>query len=119
MHRIAENGIITMTAGDTLLAPLFLNAGTKLEPKRYVLTPGDRVFFAVMLPGQPFEKALVRKEYTSEDLTSLGDVLIRLDAEDTENIRPGTYWYEVKLMATRNDKDYVDTVVPRRKFFII
>jgi len=120
MHKIAENGIITLTAGDSLFAPLYIEY-TKADGEngRYILTEADKVYFAILEPGQPFEHGLVRKIYTKKDLDKYGCVIVELSATDTECLHPGTYYYEVKFATVRDNKEYVDTIIPRRKFYII
>lgn len=118
MHRIAENGIITLTAGDSLLAPLFLFLGNS-STEKYTLDNDDRLYFSIMMPHQDFEHAIVRKIYTKDNLDSNGDILVNLSTYDTENLRPGVYYYEAKLVITIGTEEYVDTVVPKRKFYII
>lgn len=120
MHKIAENGIITMTAGDSLLAPLYISYETPEGSEAYyTLEANDKVYFAILEPHQPFEAGLVRKIYTAENLNKYGCVIIELDATDTENLRKGTYYYEIKFSTVKNNKEYVDTIVPRRKLYII
>ena len=45
-----------------------------------------------------FENALVRKKYTKENLNEDNNVLISFNSEDTENLLPGKYFYEVKAV---------------------
>lgn len=120
MYKIAENGIITLTAGDSLITPLYITyldeSGNELL---YRLTDDDIVCFSIMLPGQGFNSGIVRKKYTREDLNSEGNLIVHITTEDTENLHPGLYYYEIKFLTTRNNINYVDTIVPKRKFFII
>ena len=119
MHKIAENGIITLNAGDAFFAPLYLNCGTNLEYKRYVLTDKDTIYFSIMKPHQSFEHGIIRKIYTAENLDKNGDVVISLNSTDTEDLKPGTYYYEIKFLTIRKNVEYVDTVVPRKKLYIL
>jgi len=115
---ISNNGIIVINKGDTFYAPLFINIGDECTPERYILTEDDTVYFAICEPNQVFERGVIRKIYTANNLNEDGDVEIILNPEDTENILPGTYYYEIKLRVVRGDQEIVDTIVPRRKFVI-
>ena len=117
--KIANNGIITMHAGDYFEAPLFLNVGEGCCPIQYVLEGDDKVFFGLMEPNQPFTHALIRKVLTVEDLDSYGNPLLVLRPEDTERIMPGLYYYEVKLLRTQNEHEYIDTVITKTKLYIL
>lgn len=47
MFNINNTGIIQMSRGDTVEAPLFINKGTELCPIRYVLDDKSQVYFAI------------------------------------------------------------------------
>ena len=119
MENVAKNGIITLYAGDSFAAPLFLNAGTRLYPMRYVLEEGDKVYVGIMEPGQPFEHALIRKVLTKDDLNAYGDPELTLRPEDTEMVMPGLYYYEAKLVVTKDGKETIQTVIPKKKLYIL
>lgn len=114
-----NNNLIAMNRGDTFEIPLIINLGTKVNPQYYHLTEHDTVYFALLEHNQRFEEALVRKVFTVEDLNAEGDVVIKLSCEDTERLLPGNYLYEIKLRHAEGDIDFVDTIVPRRKFVIL
>lgn len=119
-NSISSNGIITLHRGDTFEATLFINEGHQLDPVRYELDSNDKVYFGVMEAHQPFEYALIRKMYTDEDVDEQGDVVIKLESKDTENLLPGTYYYQIKLEHTNEDEStLVNTVVPKRKLFLV
>lgn len=121
MFSISNNGIITMTRGDSVKVPVFINAGDSTEMVRYSLRNYDTLYFGIMEPNVPFEHSLVRKVFTKDDLNQYGDVEVKLGLDDTQYLQPGTYYYEVKIMIKpKEDEDgVVDTIVPRRKFFIV
>ena len=125
MFKISSNGIITLTHGDYATVPLFINAnkGNRYEPVRYILQDDvnerDKIYFAIMTPNTPFTKAEIRKIYTRADINAFGDVVITLNPEDTENLLPGLYYYEVKLSIQKNNKEYIETIIGRRKFYLI
>ena len=117
--KIAKNGIITMYAGDYFEAPLFLNVGEGCCPEQYVLQGDDKVYIGITEPNQPFVYALIRKVLTVEDLNSDGNPVFVLRPEDTEKVMPGLYYYEVKLQRFKDDKEYIDTIVPKTKLYIL
>lgn len=118
-----NNNIITLCRADTVEFSLFINAGTEIEPTRYELTEYDTVYFAIMKPNQPFELAVVKKEYNYESpKTEEGDLIISLDEKDTEFLSPGLYYYSIKMKTVdkNNPEKYdVTTIVPNTKFQII
>jgi hypothetical protein len=109
-----------MTRGDSFEIPLFLNQGTATSPLRYILSDKDEVYFGVMECNQPFENALIRKKFTHEDLNKNGDVVVSFRHEDTVNVIPDMYYYEIKLRSFNAIKNTyeVHTVVQKTKFFI-
>lgn len=123
MYSISNNGIITLTRGDSLKLPLFINAGDETDMARYSLRNNDELYFGVMEANAPFEHSLIRKVYTKDNLNRYGDVVVDLGLDDTQYLQPGTYYYEGKLKTyARKDGKNVEvivTVVPRRKFVIV
>ena len=119
MACISRNGIITINAGDYFKYPLFINAGSIMEPLRYILEGDDRLYFSIMEPNQPFECAIVRKIFTKDDVDVFGDVEIVLESTDTQNLLPGNYYYEVKLLMKNGDNECLSTVVPKKKFYVL
>lgn len=118
MGNVDLDNKIRLTRGDTFLTTLFLNQGTDFEPMRYVLEQDDKVYLGIMEPNQPFEYALIKKVYTKDNLTEDGDVLIRLEPEDTECLMPGKYFYQIKLAFTQKGKLQINTVVDKTQFEI-
>lgn len=120
MIQISDNKIISINKGDTLKFGVRINKGTELCPIWYILTEDDNVLFGIMETNQPFERALIRKTYDISDVNKSGGVTVELKHEDTARLLPGTYWYEVKLVTKTDDEDNpkVDTVIPRKKFFV-
>lgn len=120
MFNVSKNGIIEVVRGDSFETPLFINRGTNLCPLRYILKDGERVLFGVMEPNYSFEDALIRKTYTNENFNKENDVVISFDSEDTVNLKPGKYYYEVKaVLLGENNKEIVNTIIPKREFFIL
>lgn len=120
MFNISDNCIINMTRGDSFEVALFLNQGTEADPLRYTLSDKDEVYFGVMECNQRFEDALIRKKFTHQDLNENGDVVVSFQHEDTVNVFPDMYYYEVKLRKFNEVSNTyeVHTVVQKTKFFI-
>lgn len=127
MLDISKNGIITVNRGDTFTTILFINVGSLMEPVRYKLRAGDKLYLGVCEPNQPFECAVIKKVFTNADLNEDNDVIVKFKAEDTENILPGVYYYEAKLFVcykaeTETEPEQpetINTVVPKTKFIIL
>lgn len=120
MIDISQNNRITITRGDTFSTPLFLNKGTDLKPIRHILKDNEQIFLGIMEPNQPFEKAIVKKLYTSKDLNEYGDVRISLEHDDTRCLLPGKYFYQIKanFYNDKLDKFEINTVVQKTEFII-
>lgn len=119
MFTIADNGRISLTRGDDVQIPIFLNCGTELRPSRYELTDEDELYFALMQPSELFEDAIFKQKYTSVDKNEEGDILIDIRSEHTENLTPGKYFYQIKLKSVDSKgRDSISTVVPRTEFII-
>lgn len=120
MLDISNNGIIRLTRGDSMKVPLFINNGTDMAPIRYYLNSSDTIYFAIMEPNRPFEDAIIKKVFTTEDeMTDQGDLWIKLDPTDTEHLLPGKYFYTVKLKTITDDGKYtVRTVITEKEFWL-
>jgi hypothetical protein len=122
MFDISNNGIITLTRGDSFKMPLVLNLGTNIRPRKVSLDENSFVYFAVMEPNQPFEDALIRKKYDVSDVDENGDVIVSFKPQDTQCVLPGKYYYQVKLQVINSEspEDYdVYTVVDKTLFWIL
>lgn len=115
MFSINPEGIITASRGDTFEAHLFINAGSKLKPKKYFITDADEIYLGVMEPNQLFENAIIRKKYTAEDKNKDGNIVVKFDSQDTAYLKPGKYYYQIKLKS----EDVVNTITPKQLFYII
>lgn len=120
MFQIAQDNSIRISRGDSVVFSCFINAGTKIQPRRYTMINGDILYFAVMEPNCKFEDAILKKTFDSSSPTNDDkDVLIEIKPTDTENLLPGLYYYTVKLQRTHEDGTYsVDTIIPERRFVI-
>ena len=112
-----SNNIITLNRGDTFSLDVNVNIGTTWDPTTYILEEGDKLYFALMEPNQPFECALIRKVFTKDDQDEDGCVIMNFKSEDTEFLLPGLYYYTIKL--SREDDTIVDTIVTKTKFTIL
>ncbi len=125
----ALNNIIVMNRGDSYEFDLTITGADTLDG-RYRLIEDDAVYFGLMDPGQPFERALVRKKYTSEDCDDMGNLVISISPDDTIDLYPGKYFYAIKLHMDHEDfnpstgektgerVDKVVTVISKTKFII-
>mgnify|MGYP006978912815 CR=1 FL=1 len=117
---IDQNNILSVTRGDTFEVPLFINQGNDLKPMRYTVNDKDEIYLAVMQPDQYFENAILKKKYTKADINSYGDIVIRIEHDDTKCLIPGKYYYQVKGKIYNLDTDKIDvnTIIQRTEFFI-
>lgn len=121
MVDLSKDGIITLSRGDTVQFPIFLNTGSDLEPVRYDLLEYDELYMAIMEPNQPFENAIVKKKFTmNSPKDQNGLTIIRLNHDDTKCLLPDKYFYQIKLRKYNElYQDYdVMTVVDKTLFWI-
>ena len=121
MLDISHDGIISMSRGDTIKMTLFINAGTEIHPTRYELSEKDRIYVGICEPNQPFENAIVRQTYTSDDweLNEDGDLIVKISPEETEYLVDGLYYYTVKLVTKHeDDSEEIQTLIQKTKFMV-
>jgi hypothetical protein len=119
MFDIDYSKIITISRGDAFEASLFINCGTNMVPQRYLLQPGDIVYFALMEPNQKFEDAILKKVYTVNDPeTPDGDLIISLKSEDTQHLLSGKYFYTIKVNFADSTLP-IQTVIEKKEFWIL
>lgn len=116
--------ILSMNRGDSFELRIKIN----FEPHShlpYQLKEGDALYFGLMDPNQSFENALIKKKIIPDEeiVYKHGTAIIRLDPEDTIDLIPGKYYYQIKLKRVRYDEDgeehtFVDTVIDKTKFVI-
>ena len=125
MIDLSRNGIIEVNRGDSFELPLFINQGTDITPIRYNMkNSNSEVYVGVMEPNQPFERAIVRKKYTKNDINENGDIVVKFTSNDTTCLLPGKYYYQVKIKLYNdydNNKEDCDinTIIPMTQFIII
>lgn len=120
----AKNNTIVINRGDT--CKINLGAAVPIDYYDYVLKENDALYFGLMDPGQFFEEALIRKKFTAEDISSIGEAIIELSSEETVDLIPGKYFYAIKLLldhkvVTQENIKQVDeviTLVNKTKFII-
>lgn len=115
-----ETGIIRICRGDDICIPLFIDCGNDDYSSRYTLGDNDTIFFALMQPNQRFECAILLKTFTKDSQkTEDGDILIKIDSKDTENLFGGKYYYMIKLQThDEGGNKTICTLVPNREFYI-
>lgn len=110
--------LVQMIRGDSVNLYFSIEDSNSLDGK-YRLTDADIVYFGVMLPHQKFENALIKKVLRKENQDEYGDFLLKILPEDTVDMLPGVYYYEIKLRKNaKTDSEEVMTVVNKVKFII-
>ena len=119
MFSVSENGIVTVNRGDSFELPITLNIGSSMNYEEYYLQPCDTIYLGIMEPNQPFETAIVRKKFTSSDMTD-GVVKFCCCPEDTVCLIPGKYYYQVKIATvdSKTKRTNVKTLVDKTLFYI-
>ncbi len=118
MFTISLNGIIRVNRGDSFSFLVPVNVGNNLISDIYMLTESDALYVGVMEPNQPFERALIRKKYTKDSQDENGNVVVRFTPDDTLNLLPGKYYYQIKLVRS-GPETAVCTIVDQTQFFIM
>jgi hypothetical protein len=119
--------IIKINRGDSY--ELWVNIPKKEDPTQsYLLDPvKDVVYFAIVFPHQRFENAIILKGYAAEDQDQeTGDIVIKIEPNDTRRLQPGVYYYTVKLQRGGtldviddfDEPEEVRTIIERTKFII-
>ena len=103
MSSLSNNGLIMLHRGDSIDYPIFINKGTKLQQSPYFLISGDILYISICEANQPFERGVIRKVVTSEDLDFQHYAHLTLTTSDTQYLKSGIYYYEIKLKLG-NDK---------------
>jgi hypothetical protein len=120
---IKKNNVFTMNRGDT--ATMNFNVNVEL-PEDVII---DKLYLGITEPNQYFEDALIKKTFeinkdiTITDENNIWSFSIQIDPEDTVDIIPGTYYYEVKASGVidKNEEriDFATTIVQKTKFIIV
>ena len=113
MYSGKKNNVVTITKGDSSIIPVELVISTYPEYYVLALDEGD------MAPGKGFDKAILKKEFTLNDVTPDGYINVKLLPEDTLDLEPGVYYYSVKALYKLGDNDVrISTLVDKTKFII-
>jgi len=121
LYLIKKDHVITMTRGDYVSFKIELKSGNFPFETKYKLEEGDILFFGLMEPNQPFEKAILKKELHYDDYDYEGGTLkLVLEPDDTIMLEPGTYYYQIKVLYNDEAGDtHIDTAVQKTKFIIV
>lgn len=121
MFNISKNGIVTVNRGDSFELPIVLNIGDSMNEVPYSLQGDAVLYIGIMEPNQKFEDAVIRKVFTAEEFEEAGEIYIRFWPEDTINVCPGKYYYQVKLQTTdaKTKRKDVETVIDKTLFYIL
>ena len=122
LYIVKKDKVLTMTRGDYFSFKVDLKSNkSRFDEDEYKLSEGDILFFGLMEPNQPFEKAFLKKQYTYDDYdVENGTLKIVLNPEDTIELEPGTYYYQIKVLyEDETEVTHVDTVVQKTKFYIV
>ena len=116
MFSINNAGTIRLTRGDSGEFLYKINIGDNMSPMFYQLNENDELFLGIMEPNQPFESAIIRKYFRSNDMDENGNVKISFKPNDTVCLMPGLYYYQLKLVdVTQN---IVRTLNPKTQLWI-
>ena len=113
---VKRNHVISLNRGD------YAEITFKFEEGKFPKTPitmndGDVLFFGLMDPNRHFEHSLIKKEYTGTNvIDDEGKFTLVLEPDDTLELVPGTYFYEIKLL-TADAK--IKTLIQKTRFNII
>lgn len=116
MIKVDNSFNVRMYYGETFHLPIFINAGCKLLPKRYIISSTSRLVFILTSDNFGFGDIVFQKVFGKEDCNECGDVVIHINGHELQNIEPGRYFYSVRLI---NDDDDCDTIIDHREFMIM
>ena len=116
---VKKDNMITMIRGDSFKHLFRFETGRFPRKKRIVLNDGDLIYFGLMYPEDYFEHCIFKKEFTKEDFNSEGDFILRLEPEDTVWLKPGTYYYEIKILHESSEDVHLHTLIQKTRFIIL
>ena len=95
-----------------------LNVRINYNDSILTLTDSDKLMFSVMEPNQDFTCGIIRK--ITNTIDESGNVVIKLSHQDTDDLVPGTYFYQIVLCRKSVDDSYIyNTISPKRKFILM
>ena len=119
MARIYKNGTIYINRGDSFSFDVELNIGNNIHPQLETIGEKDAVYVGIMEPNQFFENAILKKKLTKNNMVGASSVRVDISPNDTVNLFPGKYYYQVKLQKHLDDNRYaVYTIVDSTQFYI-
>lgn len=119
MINISNNGIITMDFGDSLSFPIFINAGSFLNQIEYQLLNNNTLLLQIINPKlEPENQIIISKKCTKKDLDS-NSLVLNLTDIDLAKLISGTYYYTLKLIIYKNNKQNITTIKPRTKLIVL
>lgn len=113
---INKNNVITINRGDYAEFKFKFKVGKFPYDHDLIVNDGDILFFGLMDPGVHFEHALLKKEYTSNFINDEGYFILTLESDDTLELVPGVYYYEIKLL---DINAHITTLIQKTKFIIV
>lgn len=100
-----SNNKINLTRGDTMILEVALKDESGEE---YVPSAGDKIYFRL-------KKSVTAKDILIEKEIPYDTRILQLNEEDTEDLKFGTYCYEIELVTEAN---YHFTVIANTEFEI-
>lgn len=123
MYKISSNNIIQLNRGDSFAVPLFINIGSSVYPIRFNVSNRNdwSVYFGVMECNQKFEDAIIKKTWTKSNasITPEGDLIVKLEPDDTMLLCPGMYFYQVRMEYQTKDGQVESCITPLTQFWIM
>lgn len=119
MFLINEKNNFYCNRGDTFILPIAINCNNKLEPEIYKLSEDDNLYIGIREFNQPFEDSIIKKKLTSDNSLEDGSLNFILESSDTEYLRTGKYFIEMKLEQNIGERIIVTTVLPSTEFFLV
>lgn len=117
LYVIKKNHVISLNRGDYAEIPFCFKEGKFPKDAPIRIGEGDVLFFGLMDPNTHFEHSLIKKEFIGNDvIDDEGNFTLVIEPDDTLELLPGTYFYEIKLL-TKDAK--IRTLIQKTRFNII
>ena len=119
MYQVLDNGIITLTRGDTFNYTFSLSDDVK--GGKIILTEDDDIYFGLCEPNQLWENAIVKKvceKLVDDNNKYTGEYKLSLNSIDTQFLCEGKYYYSIKLRQIINEEEIVTTIKEKTLFWI-
>lgn len=109
MYTVSSDKIITTFCGETFSVSFTFD--NTFETKE--IQNGKFVF---RLYTANSEKSILEKELVANGVTDT--LTYSFESADTKDLTPLTYFYDIRLISTVNQKEIMRTVVPAKKFIL-